>query len=85
MSLLDVCRRAASSGSGPSKNWRWPPSSRWSGAKQKCPLVVKVWFSDAGRDEHSHTDSGRRLKTSKERNRGKGHVLGGACALTMGI
>ena len=33
----------------------------------------------------SHTASGRRLKTSKERNRGKGHVLGGARALTMGI
>jgi hypothetical protein len=41
MSLLDVCRRAASSGSGPSKNWRWPPSSRWSGAKQKCPLLAQ--------------------------------------------
>jgi hypothetical protein len=28
---------------------------------------------------------GRRLKTSKERNRGRGHVLGGARAVTMGI
>src|SRR5215813_13576716 len=33
----------------------------------------------------SHTATGRRLKTSKERNSGKGHVLGGARALTMGI
>jgi hypothetical protein len=38
-------------------------------------LIVKVsirMFPYAGRDDHFHTDGGRRLETSKGRNRGKG-------------
>jgi hypothetical protein len=41
------------------------------------PEVLR--FPDAGRGKHFHTDGGRRLETSKGRNRGKGDV----CARTL--
>jgi hypothetical protein len=54
-------------------------------ADQTAAIAVVVKVFRRRPSQTSHRDSGRRLKTSKERNRVKGHVLGGACALTMGI
>ena len=46
--------------------------------------LTHMHLLDAGRHERFHTHGGRRPKTSKGRNRGEGHVLGGARS-AMGI
>src|SRR5258706_16387525 len=49
------------------------------------PATSSQKIIDAGRHERFHTHRGRRPKTSKGRNRGKGHVLGGAARSAMEI
>jgi len=57
-----------------------------SGADDGAPETARMCrFSDAGRHERFHRHRGRRPKTSKGRNRGKGHALGGAAGSAMGI